>query len=144
MSELIISVSGLRGVVGTSLTADVAVRYVAAFASDLPPGPLVVARDGRSTGTMLRDLITGALTASGRDVIDVGVAATPTVGVFVRDYGAVGAVQISASHNPPEYNGIKLFGVDGRVIGAAAGAKVREEYLAGRTTWKTYDRQNTF
>ena len=139
MSELIISVSGLRGVVGTSLTADVAVRYVAAFASDLPPGPLVVARDGRSTGTMLRDLITGALTASGRDVIDVGVAATPTVGVFVRDYGAVGAVQISASHNPPEYNGIKLFGVDGRVIGAAAGAKVREEYLAGRTTWKTYD-----
>lgn len=143
MSDLIISVSGLRGVIGESFTADVAVRYVAAFASDLPPGPIVVARDGRSTGPMLRDLISGALTASGRDVIDMGVAATPTVGVFVRSIGAAGAVQISASHNPPEYNGIKLFGADGRVIGAAAGSLVRDRYLSGKHSWKTYQHIGT-
>ena len=139
MSELIISVSGLRGVVGESLTAEAALRYVAAFASDLPPGPVVVARDGRSSGPVLRDLIVGALAASGCDVLDVGVAATPTVGVFVRSVGAVGAVQISASHNPPEYNGIKLFGPDGRVIGAAAGSAVRQNYLDGKNRWQRYD-----
>ena len=53
MSEPIISVSGLRGVIGESLTPDLVVRYVAAFAATLPPGPVVVSRDGRTTGLML-------------------------------------------------------------------------------------------
>ncbi|MFM9116866.1 MAG: phosphoglucosamine mutase, partial [Planctomycetota bacterium] len=76
-SELIISVSGLRGVVGDSLTPDVALRYVAAFAADLPPGPIVLTRDGRTTGRMIADLVRGCLSAVGRTVIDAGVAATP-------------------------------------------------------------------
>lgn len=138
MSGLIISVSGLRGIVGETLTPEVASRYVAAFALELPPGPIVVARDGRATGAVLRDIIAGTLAACGRDVIDCGVAATPTVGVFVRESGAAGAVQISASHNPPEYNGIKLFGGDGRVIGASAGARVGERYRANQSRWATH------
>lgn len=140
LSELIISVSGLRGVIGDSLTADAAVRYIAAFASELPAGPVVISRDGRSSGPVLRDLIAGTLAASGCEVLDIGVAATPTVGVFVRSIGAVGAVQISASHNPPEYNGIKLFGPDGRVIGATAGTQVRDNYLSGKSNWQSYDK----
>ncbi|WP_164103737.1 phosphoglucosamine mutase [Candidatus Laterigemmans baculatus] len=143
MSGLIISVSGLRGIVGETLTPEVASRYVAAFATEIPPGPIVVARDGRATGAMLRDTIVGTLAACGRDVIDCGVAATPTVGVFVRESGAAGAVQISASHNPPEYNGIKLFGGDGRVVGAAAGGQVAERYRANQPRWARYSELGT-
>jgi phosphomannomutase len=61
VSEPIISVSGLRGIVGESLTPDVAMRYVAAFASTLPPGPVVVSRDGRTSGPMLAEIVRGTL-----------------------------------------------------------------------------------
>lgn len=140
MSELIISVSGLRGIVGKTLTPDVAVRFVAAFAGKLPEGPIIVGRDGRSSGPMLSRAITAALLACGRDCIDVDVAATPTIGVLVRERSAAGAVQISASHNPPPYNGIKLFGSTGRVLDARTGAAIREAYLAGEAAWSPFDK----
>ena len=68
------------------------------------------------------------LTAVGRTVIDADVAATPTTGVLVRQFHAAGGIQISASHNPAEYNGLKLFSAEGRVIPEAAGAKVIDRY----------------
>lgn len=140
MSQLIISVSGLRGIVGESLTPDIACRYVAAFASGLPPGPIVVSRDGRDSGPMLRHAVIAGLTACGRDCVEIDVAATPTVGVLVRDRGAAAAVQISASHNPPPYNGIKLFGGDGRVLDAVAGEGVRRRFLEGAAAWADHAR----
>ncbi|HWA98576.1 MAG TPA: phosphoglucosamine mutase [Pirellulales bacterium] len=140
MSQLIISVSGLRGIVGQTLTPEVAMRYTAAFAASLPPGPIVVGRDGRTTGGMLADAIRAALVAVGRTCIDAGIASTPTVGVLVRHVGAIGGIQISASHNPPEYNGIKLFNADGRVIPADEGAAVIERYRAGAPAWVGYQR----
>jgi phosphomannomutase len=84
MAEPIISVSGLRGIVGDSLTPEVAMRYVAAFAAEAPSGPIVVTRDGRTTGPMLADAVRSALCAVGRDVIDASIAATPTTGVLIR------------------------------------------------------------
>ncbi len=125
---LIVSVSGLRGVVGTTLTPDVAVRYAAAFAATLPPGPIVIGRDGRTHGPLFAAALRDFFTASGRDVIDCGVAATPTVGIVVREERAAGGIQISASHNPPQYNGLKLFSAAGRVLPAAAGATVLERF----------------
>ncbi len=135
MSEPIISVSGLRGVVGRSLTPEVALRYACALATGLPDGPIVVTRDGRATGRMLADVVRGALCAAGRTVIDAGVAATPTTGVLVRSYNAAGGVQISASHNPAEYNGLKLFSARGRVLDASAGEQVLRRYRAGDIGW---------
>lgn len=140
VSEPIISVSGLRGIVGESLTPDVVVRYVAAFAGTLPPGPIVVSRDGRTSGPTLAELVRGTLAAGGRDVLDVGVAATPTVGVLVCSLEAAGGVQISASHNPPPYNGIKLFNRDGRVIPANAGQAVLNAYRQQAPVWQLFDR----
>ena len=140
MSELIISVSGLRGIVGETLTPEVAMRYTAAFASKVPAGPIIVGRDGRSSGPMLSRAISAALAASGRDCIDVDVAATPTIGVLVRELKAAGAVQISASHNPPPYNGIKLFGESGRVLDATTGAAIRKAYEAGVAAWVPFDK----
>ncbi len=139
MSKLIISVSGLRGIVGETLTPDVAARYVAAYAAKLPAGPIIIGRDGRSTGPMLSRAIIASLTACGRDCVDADVAATPTIGVLVRERGAAGAVQISASHNPPPYNGIKLFGASGRVLDGETGAAIRDLYESGGAAWVPFD-----
>jgi phosphomannomutase len=140
VSEPIISVSGLRGVIGETLTPDVAVRYIAAFAATLPPGPVIVSRDGRTTGSMLSAAVQSALAASGKDVWDAGVAATPTLGVLVRHYQAVGGVQISASHNPLPYNGLKLFNQQGRVVPAVDGRQVLERYRQAHFAWAPHDK----
>jgi len=139
VSELIISVSGLRGVIGESLTPQVAMDFATAYADIAPEGAIVLTRDGRATGEILAAAITSALAALGRDVINVGVAATPTTGVLVRELNAAGGMQISASHNPAEYNGIKLFSSEGRVIGAEEGQKVVERYHSPRPAWRTHD-----
>ncbi|HWB08229.1 MAG TPA: phosphoglucosamine mutase [Pirellulales bacterium] len=140
MHEPIISVSGLRGVVGVSLTPLVALRYATAFAETAPAGPIVVTQDGRATGGMLADVIRGGLAAAGRDVIDAGIAATPTTGVLVRQFSAAGGIQISASHNPPEYNGLKLFSREGRVVPAEFGQRVLTAYRAERSGWVGHER----
>jgi len=134
MAEPIISVSGLRGIVGESLTPDVAVRYAAAFAAMLPPGPIVLTYDGRTSGPMLLAAISKGLNGLGRDVIDFGVAATPTTGVLVRQMESAGGIQISASHNPAQWNGLKLFSREGRVIPRAAGEKVLVNYRSNKAT----------
>lgn len=139
MSEPIISVSGLRGVIGESLTPEIAIRYVTAFAATLPPGPIVVSRDGRATGPMIAAAVHSGLTAVGRTVLDAGIAATPTLGVLVRANQAAGGVQISASHNPPQYNGLKLFSGEGRVLPAAAGLPVLEAYRTSRPAWVVHE-----
>ena len=139
MSELIISVSGLRGIVGETLTPAIASQFVAAFADRIPSGRIIVGRDGRSSGVMLKAAIIAALNACGRDVVDADVASTPTIGVLVKTTRAAGAVQISASHNPPPYNGIKLFGSDGRVLDAKTGASIRDAYLDGQGAWCSFD-----
>jgi phosphomannomutase len=131
-NEPIISVSGLRGIVGESLTADVAYRYAAAFAATLANGPVLVSRDGRANGPGLVGPIMAGLSQGGaRKVLDAGVTATPTTGVLVRALRCEGGIQISASHNPAEYNGMKLFSAEGRVVPAAAGAAVLERYKSG-------------
>lgn len=142
MNEPIISVSGLRGVVGDSLTPLVALRFAAAYHASLPEsGAIVIARDGRVTGPILVDAIRATLGALGRDVLDAGVTATPTVGVLVRARRAAGAIQVTASHNPPQYNGLKLFNSAGRIIPAAAGAQVLERYrAAAEPAWVDYRR----
>lgn len=132
MNEPIISVSGLRGIIGESLDPILAIKYTSAFASQIDSaGPIVVTRDGRSTGSMLAQAICSGLMAMGRDVIYGDVAATPTTGILVRSHKAAAGIQISASHNPAPYNGIKLFGANGRVITAGEGEKVIEAYRQG-------------
>jgi phosphomannomutase len=131
MAEPIISVSGLRGIVGETLTPEVAIRYAAAFASTLPPGDILIGRDGRPSGNMLSSAIQAGLQTLGRNTIDCGIMPTPTVGVQIAACRAAGGIQITASHNPLPYNGLKLFSAQGRVIPAALGQKVLNRYRAG-------------
>ena len=134
--QLIISVSGLRGIVGDSLTPEVARRYAAAFAEVLPPGPVLVARDGRANGAgLLAPVFAGLSQGGSRPLLDAGIAATPTTGVLVRHHRCAGGIQISASHNPAEYNGMKLFSAEGRVVPAEFGQAVLERYQQVTTTF---------
>ncbi|HQF15408.1 MAG TPA: phosphoglucosamine mutase, partial [Thermogutta sp.] len=80
MAEPIISVSGLRGIIGESLTPEVAMRFAAAWAATAPAGAIVLARDGRASGTMIHAAVLAGLLGTGRTVLDANIAATPTVG----------------------------------------------------------------
>ncbi len=137
---LIVSVSGIRGVVGRSLTPAGAAAFASALGAHVQGGPVVVSRDGRPSGAMLRHAVVAGLAASGCEVHDLAVAPTPTVGLAVRRLGAAGGVQITASHNPAEWNGLKLFGPDGRVLSAAEGRKVQALFEAGATAPVPWDR----
>lgn len=108
-----LGVSGLRGIAGESFTQDVAARFARAFAAWLREDRareapvLIVARDGRAGGDVFHESIIAALTAAGADVIDIGIATTPTAGVAVDAARADGAMIVTASHNPQQWNGLK-------------------------------------
>jgi phosphomannomutase len=129
--ELIVSVSGIRGVVGRGLTAEAAARFAAAYGGTVGPRPVLVSRDGRPSGEMLRHAVVAGLLGAGCTVNDIGIAPTPTCGLAVRALGAAGAIQITASHNPAPWNGLKMFGADGAVLPADTGAEVRGRYESG-------------
>ncbi|MHC2070371.1 phosphohexomutase domain-containing protein [Bremerella sp. T1] len=122
-----------------SLSPETISRYVAAFVEQLPEGSILLSRDGRPSGWAIGDIVKGTINLLGRDVIDVGIAATPSVGILLRENRCTGGIQISASHNPPEYNGIKLMGADGRVISAEKGAQVKDAYQSQPITWAPWD-----
>ena len=134
MSDLIISVSGLRGKVGETLTASVVERYLTAYVQYLNekqnPGHLVLAYDGRESGLGILEKIERTLDAHGISYFTAGVAATPTLGVLVRHQKAAGGIQITASHNPHPWNGLKLFSPEGRVLPKSEGERVKNLYAA--------------
>jgi phosphomannomutase len=108
-----VGVSGIRGVVGEFLTPSLACDFAQAFAAYVGVGRVVVGRDSRSSGPMLQHAVTCGLLASGCEVIDVGVMPTPTIQMYVASIHARGGISLTASHNPPEYNALKLFNAEG-------------------------------
>ena len=114
MAELIISISGMRGLIGENLTPEVVAAYGCAFGAFLqdqkPDKKLTVAvgRDSRPSGQMVFSAVAAGLTASGINIIDLGICSTTGVGIMVRQMGCDGGVIITASHNPIPWNGIKL------------------------------------
>jgi phosphomannomutase len=108
-----IGVSGIRGVVGEFLTPLLARAFAQAFGTYVGGGRVVVGRDTRSSGPMLQRAVHCGLLASGCEVIDVGVLPTPTIQIYTGATRARGGLAITASHNPPEYNALKLFNAQG-------------------------------
>src|SRR5438552_12667256 len=105
---LMISVAGVRGIVGESLTPPVLARFAAAFARELGQGPVVVGRDARTSGPMVRHAVLAGLMAAGRDVVDLGLATTPATQVAVEELRAAGGIILTASHNPRQWNALKF------------------------------------
>jgi len=108
-----IGVSGIRGVVGEFLTPQLASAFAQAFGTYVQARRVVVGRDTRATGPMLQHAVTCGLLAAGCEVVDVGVLPTPTIQIFIASTRAGGGIALTASHNPPEYNALKLFNAQG-------------------------------
>ena len=137
---LIKSISGIRGTIGgrtgdTLNPLDI-VKFTTAYATFIG-GPenkkgvisgkkplIVVGRDGRISGLMVRNVVVGTLMGMGYDVIDIGYATTPTTELAVRMAGADGGIIITASHNPRQWNALKLLNSEGEFLTAADGAEV--------------------
>jgi phosphomannomutase len=138
---LMISVSGMRGIVGKDLTPELVARHAAAlgaWARSNGKPVVVLGRDARTSGPMFARAATAGLMSVGVEVIDVGIAPTPTVQLAVEHHHAGAGLILTASHNPIEWNALKLVGPDGIFLDGADGARVREMAEAGppRTGWE--------
>ena len=131
-----ISVAGIRGIVGESLTAPVVSGYAAAFAETMGPGPIVVGRDARCSGPWMYHAVAAGLLGMGREVVNLGLATTPTTQLAVETMHAAGGIIITASHNPSPWNALKLLSPEGEFLGPEAGQRVQERYRSDAPAWR--------
>src|SRR5262245_35857025 len=142
-NSLIVSVSGVRGIVGAGLSPEAVVAFASALATHVGGRPVVLSRDGRPSGSVLRHAVLAGLLGAGCNVHDLGVTPTPTFGLAVCRLSAAGGVQITASHNPAQWNGLKLFGPDGRVLSAADGKQIKSLFDAAAFRRVSWDKLGT-
>jgi len=149
---LIKSISGIRGTIGgktgENLTPLDVIKFSAAFGSLVlekkSGNKIVVGRDGRISGTMVQQLVVSTLTGLGIDVVDIGLSTTPTVELAVVWEKAAGGIIITASHNPKEWNALKLLNEQGEFISAADGAQVLERARHEDFAFATVDKLGTY
>ncbi|MDD5644504.1 MAG: phosphoglucosamine mutase [bacterium] len=133
MRDLIVSISGVRGIFGRALNPEVAVRYGAAFGFMVKNGTVVVGRDSRVSGQALKYAVISGLMSVGCDVVDIGITPTPTIQIMTKELKAAGGIEITASHNPAMWNGLKFMSPEGLFI---EGDVVEElKHLADTGTW---------
>jgi phosphomannomutase len=113
VQTLKISISGVRGVVGDSLTPDLLVRFAQSFGTYVGPQTVVIGRDTRTSGEMVKHAVLGGLISSGCKVVDLDIVPVPTVQFMVRNLRAAGGIAITASHNPAQWNALKFIRGDG-------------------------------
>ncbi|HYV54566.1 MAG TPA: phosphoglucosamine mutase, partial [Chitinophagaceae bacterium] len=152
---LIKSISGIRGTIGgtpgTSLTPVDIIKFTAAFGSIIQQQhkdkftttKIVIGRDGRISGKMVRDLVCNTLVALGIDVIDLGLSTTPTVEIAVKMEKADGGIILTASHNPKEWNALKLLDHEGEFISADMGARILERAANESFFFATVEKMGT-
>ncbi len=115
-APLIVSISGIRGIAGDSLTPETMLPYLEAYISTLKGNRIILGHDARPSSRWIIPFIESVLTCRGFDIIFVGLAPTPSVGLLTRKLKAAGGICITASHNPIEYNGLKFFTPTGEFI----------------------------
>jgi phosphomannomutase len=147
---LIKSISGIRGTIGglpgENLSPVDIVKFTAAYGTIVAkggPAKVIVGRDGRISGQMVRDLVVSTLTALGIDVIDLGLSTTPTVELAVKMENASGGIILTASHNPKEWNALKLLDSEGEFISGEIGAQVLKKAAADDFSFATVDKLGT-
>ena len=133
MSDLLISVSGVRGIVGETLTAELALNYAAAFGTFIKKGKIAIGGDTRRTGPMIKSAAIAGLLSTGQDVVDIGICPTPTIELAVRYGDFTGGIAITASHNPDEYNALKLIGPGGLFLSEVQAVRVNDIYSSKKS-----------
>ncbi len=124
-TTLKISISGARGVVGDSLTPQLAAALAQAFGTYVGGGPVLIGRDTRRSGIMLAEAVAAGLAATGCQTVDVGVCAIPSFLYLTKHQRAAGGIAVTASHNPKPWNGLKFISRDGLYLTP----RQTEEYL---------------
>ena len=147
--SLIKSISGIRGTIGGApgegLSPLDIVKFTAAYATLISRNAtgnsrtIVVGRDARLSGPMVSNLVTSTLTAMGMDVVNIGLASTPTTEIAVVEEGAIGGIIITASHNPKQWNALKLLNEKGEFLNDAQGKEVLRIAESGEYTFDEVD-----
>jgi phosphomannomutase len=143
MSTLMVSISGIRGIVGDGLDPNVLVKYTSAYADFIKKGTVVVGRDARITGDMVQEIVVGTLIAKGLNVVEIGIVPTPTVQYAVKTLKAQGGIAISASHNPNEWNALKLLNSTGQFMSPEENDEMRKLLEKSSESFVPWDRIGT-
>ena len=128
MRPLKIGISGVRGIVGETLTPELVVDFACAFATHVESGTVLIARDTRASGRMLSAAVRSALVSCGCNVVDLGVSPTPVLQFETRRSAASGAIAITASHNAAEWNALKFINADGVALSFEEAEEVLDIY----------------
>lgn len=138
MPTLMVSISGIRGIVGDGLDPESLVSFTSAYAKWIGNGTVVIGRDSRITGAMVSSITAGTLNALGINVVDIGIVPTPTVQFAVKTLGAQGGIAISASHNPNEWNALKLLNSTGQFMSPEE-HNAMKKFLGEKADYKRWD-----
>lgn len=137
---LMVSVSGIRGIFGTDLTPENLAKFTSAYGTWLKGGKVVLGRDSRVTGKICEDIVASTLMSVGCDVVLLGIVPTPTVAMAVLKHNAAGGIVISASHNPAQWNALKLLNSKSEFLDADEGKAVIEIADKGTANYVSYDK----
>ncbi|MFL6334394.1 MAG: phosphoglucosamine mutase [Pyrinomonadaceae bacterium] len=140
MKPLKIGITGVRGVVGETLTPELAVAFAQAFGTYLDGGRILVCRDTRPSGPMVRAAVLGGLLASGCEVVDLGICPTPSMQLAVVREGAEGGIAVTAGHNPSQWNALKFVRADGLYLNPSQAEELLDIFHQGEFTKATWDK----
>jgi phosphomannomutase len=143
MKPLKIGTSGVRGIVGETFTPELIISFAQAFGTYFDSGRILVGRDSRPSGTMVRSAVISGLLAAGCEVVDLGLCPTPTLQLAVRWLGARGGVSITGGHNPASWNALKFVRGDGLYLNAAQAEELLDIFHQGEFAKTTWDRIRT-
>jgi phosphomannomutase len=143
MKPLKIGITGVRGVVGETFTPELAVAFAQAFGTYLDGGRILVCRDTRPSGPMVRAAVLGGLLAAGCEVTDLGVCPTPSMQLAVARAGADGGIAVTAGHNPSQWNALKFVRADGLYLNPTQAEELLDIFHQGEFTKATWDKVAT-
>jgi phosphomannomutase len=143
MEPLKIGITGVRGVVGQTLTPELVVRFAEAFGTYLDGSRVLVCRDPRPSGPMLQAAVTAGLLSVGCEAVDLGICPTPSLQLEVTRSGAGGGISITGGHNPGDWNALKFVRADGLYLNAIQGEELLDVYHQGAVARVGWDRMAT-
>jgi len=140
MNLLKISISGVRGIVGATLTPELVVNFAQAFGTYMESGQILVCRDTRPSGAMVRSAVISGLISTGCEVVDLGICPTPSMQLLLTSLGARGGIAISGGHNPEGWNALKFVRDDGIYLNALQAGELLDVFHQGEFSKMPWNR----